>query len=439
MTKQGSLETFCTVSITRDGARNVALVGFLLIGILPLLAGCDSLGIGQDAASDSDGALTVNTIRCENATMVEQVRSFTGIVKAKRTSEMGFERGGRISRLLVSEGDIVKAGQTVAELDRGQLSSKRANIQQALTEARTALNGLSPRAMTTDEIQVALRRVRADLDRVQQEVLARARIANGQAVTSQPMTERLRSVERRIAALDRASQRQQTDSLRQSVTDLQTQLTEVDVQLNAGNLVAPFEAMVALRHVSEGSVVSAGMPVVTLVQQTGLEVWVGIPVDLASGITLEDPVKLTIANQSFAGTVKAKLPQVDRATRTRTVIVQLDKAAEGQILPGEVARVQLRSVTATAGIWLPFSALERADRGLWSVMVVEGDAGQETVARRLIELLFVENDRALVRGTLDDGDRVIADGTHRIVPGQRANSRDVTAEFQSSDSRRDPT
>ncbi|MGK7927765.1 MAG: efflux RND transporter periplasmic adaptor subunit, partial [Spirulina sp.] len=35
-----------------------------------------------------------------------------------------------------------------------------------------------------------------------------------------------------------------------------------------------------------------------------------------------------------------------------------------------------------------------------------------------VEVLNTDGDRVLVRGTLQAGDRVILDGTHRIVSGQ---------------------
>ena len=64
------------------------------------------------------------------------------------------------------------------------------------------------------------------------------------------------------------------------------------------------------------------------------------------------------------------------------------------------------------------------ERGLWSAYVVTLPASPSAqgagsrVARRDVEVLHTEGDRVLVRGMLQPGDRVIASGTHRIVPGQ---------------------
>lgn len=48
--------------------------------------------------------------------------------------------------------------------------------------------------------------------------------------------------------------------------------------------------------------------------------------------------------------------------------------------------------------------------------------GDQIVSRRDVEVLYLEGELARVRGTLDAGDLVIADGTHRVVPGQRVES-----------------
>jgi len=44
--------------------------------------------------------------------------------------------------------------------------------------------------------------------------------------------------------------------------------------------------------------------------------------------------------------------------------------------------------------------------------------------REAVEVLHVTGDRAYVRGTLNDGDRVIADGVHRVAPGTRVTEAD---------------
>ena len=68
---------------------------------------------------------------------------------------------------------------------------------------------------------------------------------------------------------------------------------------------------------------------------------------------------------------------------------------------------------------LPTAALSPGQRGLWSVYVVVGREGYETIESRPVEVLHTEGERVLVRGTIQSKDRVVSGGVQRIVPGQR--------------------
>jgi multidrug efflux pump subunit AcrA (membrane-fusion protein) len=114
------------------------------------------------------------------------------------------------------------------------------------------------------------------------------------------------------------------------------------------------------------------------------------------------------------------LPQVDPTTRTATVILSLNQT-QG-LIPGQVVSLELSQSVPQSGYWLPTEALVQGTRGLWSSYVLGAanpdNPRQFTVKRQDLEVLAIQGDRLLVRGTLTSGDRVIVEGVHRIVPGQ---------------------
>ena len=65
-------------------------------------------------------------------------------------------------------------------------------------------------------------------------------------------------------------------------------------------------------------------------------------------------------------------------------------------------------------------------RGLWTSYVLTKPKVENTnipgnslvLEQRTVEVLHQESDRVLVRGTLQPGDRMVANGVHRLVPGQ---------------------
>jgi multidrug efflux pump subunit AcrA (membrane-fusion protein) len=163
-----------------------------------------------------------------------------------------------------------------------------------------------------------------------------------------------------------------------------------------------------------------------LVQTAGLEARIGLPPEEASRVEIGERVTLDVGGRRFEARVSRLLPELDRRTRTRALVLRFTDA-HAELVPGRVVKMEHESTIPRAGFWLPRESLARGDRGLWSVFVVVpgGNDGSQCVERRDVELMYTENNRVLVRGTLLEGERVVARGTHRIVAGQRVQTVDA--------------
>ncbi len=64
-------------------------------------------------------------------------RRFVGRIEAAAEADLGFEFGGRITELLVEEGDAVPAGAVLARLDRTALIPERAALEAELDATAT--------------------------------------------------------------------------------------------------------------------------------------------------------------------------------------------------------------------------------------------------------------------------------------------------------------
>ncbi len=321
-------------------------------------------------------------------------RDYTGEVVAGRSSSLGFELPGTLERVLVEEGDRVVAGQPLAHLDRRRLRAQRQQLLAQRDVARAAVEEVRQQ-LTLAELQRDRRRQlhaqgaisREDLDQqIHGSAALRSRLVQAEA----------------------------------QVDDAEARLRQIDVDLARSVLVAPFDGTVSRRRLDEGVVVSGGQALITLVESAPLEVRVGVPPDAARGLRPGQRHPVRVGDRRLQATVSALLPELDAGSRTATVVLRLP----AEDLPvGATARLSLRRSETGAGFWLPTTALVAAERGLWSVYVLEpADTAPEQgrrVVRRLVEPLHSEGDRSLVRGTLRPGDRVIAAGTHRVVPGVR--------------------
>ena len=347
-------------------------------------AGCSSV---ETQAASQPELLYVETMAIEPLDRYEVRRVFTGTVRSRRASQLGFERGGTVSKVFVDEGDRVEAGQTIAKLDTAQLRAARRRVAASLEEAQAGV-GIS--TLTADRL---------------------TQLAEEQYISRQ-------SADEARFSLQAAEAKQ---------LQLRAALEQIDVDLRKSRLIAPFSGVVSTRLVDEGTVVAAGSPVIRFRESDEREAVIGLPrtVPVEIGSTEE----LELDGRSFDATVTALVNDVNARTRTVTVILELPNdvaAADGQV----VDLVHRREV-ADSGFWVPTTALTEGLRGMWTVYSVETDGEESVVQREAVEVLHAETDRAFVRGTLEPTERIIATGLHRVVPGQRvdtSNHADAVAE-----------
>jgi RND family efflux transporter MFP subunit len=301
-----------------------------------------------------------------------ETRRFTGEVRSGQASRLGFERGGRVARVVVKEGARVAAGDVLARLDTAQLRAARRRVQAGLEQAR-----------------------------------ARRELSN---LTAQRVGRLAREEFAPVQDADEA--RLGRDAAEARVDELEARLAQIAVDLRKSVLRAPFAGLVSDRLVDEGTVVGPGAPVLRLVHDGGKEAFVGVPVEMLRTLAVGSKHTVVVgeaAPRVVSARVTGLVDDVDPGTRTAGVILKL--SGDVEVAEGEVVRRR-----AARGGWLPLSALEAGLRGLWTVYRVGADG---VAVREAVEILHTDGDRAFVEGTLSDGDHVIARGLHRLVPGQR--------------------
>jgi hypothetical protein len=147
---------------------------------------------------------------------------------------------------------------------------------------------------------------------------------------------------------------------------------------------------------------------------------VGLPPAVASGLRPGESHPVQVGDRRLQASLSALLPELDAASRTVTAVLRLPV---NDLPVGATARLSLERREQGEGFWLPTTALVAAEGGLWSVYVLEPSSGStppaqgQQVGRRLVDIVHSEGERSLVRGTLRPGERVIATGTQRVVPG----------------------
>lgn len=361
--------------------------------MLPRPAGliCASLILGLLwlPGSASADVLPVNATILHEQQHYTVNRHYAGMLSPLRTSLLGFESSGVVALINVQEGDRVAAGDTLIALDMavGRVDLKAA--QAGVANARASL--LAQQA----QLELARSNQRRDADLVARGL--------GAAQRTQELAIQGRVDAARVTMLE---------------TALQSAIAQQDmaaVRFQKLQINAPFAGIIQSRWVDEGTIISPGQTVLTMVEDAGLEARIGLPEAAVAYLQVGKLYQFRVADRQVSGLLKAVLPVADQVTGTMTALFELQ---DRTLFAGVVAELVLTAEVQAAGYWLPLSALAESQRGLWAVLVVK-DAGEgRSVESRLVEVIHRGDDAVYVRGTLRDGELVIVDGTARIVPGQ---------------------
>lgn len=401
---------------------------------LPLRTIAKSEAHPPDAPGHHPPSLPVSVMALTPVNGYTVRREYTGEVKAARTSELGFERSGKLVALEVQAGERVTTGQVIARLDSQNLAAQRELLLAQKAQAAAVLQELQkgPRqeAIATAQFQVAALEDQLALQQTKQgrrETLYQAgAIAREDldevAFEAKALGDRLAAARSQLQELQTGTRPEQVVAQQAVIAQLNAQLADLDITIEKSQLRVPYSGIIGDRLLDEGTVVGVGQAVVRLVEGARPEVEIGIPERIAADLVLGSLESVEIGGQTYPAELKALKPEIDAATRTRPLVLQLDASALKQVAPQQIARLKLEQTVATRGYWLPITALVKGDRGLWSAYaVVEARDGssRNIVERRDLEVLYTEGERALVRGTVEAGDRIIQSGVQRIVPGQR--------------------
>lgn len=347
-----------------------------------VLAGLSFLSPQTDATAKSFAPLTTVSVQPVAFTSGYTVaRRFTGQVEAAARTNLGFEPGGRITHVLVDEGDVVPAGTILARLDTSALIPERAALEADLA------------ALAAD-----------------------AELAGLTLARNNTLTERgFRSV----AAQDEA--RLALARAEAAIEAIRARIAGIDVQLYKLVLSAPFAARIGTRLADPGQTVAPGETILVLFDAAPARARVGLPPDLAAGLQAGDTVALELGGVVHPAQIRHIRPDLDPDTRSRSVVVTLPPRAAPVL--GDTVALIIEQKVDEEGFWAPLSALREGARGSWAVMALETTPEGERARPAAVEVIHSDSRRVFLRGQLPPGARIVTEAPERVAPGQPVMSR----------------
>lgn len=306
---------------------------------------------------------------------------FSGEVRPRIESRLGFRVGGKISARLVDVGASVRKGQPLARLDPTDLAL-------AETGARAQFE-----AAKTDRDLAA-----SDLKRYK-ELAARNFISAAE-------------LHRRQATYDSAASR-----LEQAQANLRNQSNQTGYAV----LTADADGVVTAIDTEVGQVVTPGQPVIRVAQTAEKEVAIGLPedqVDMLRGTSDVSIHTWSEPDRALPGRVREISAAADPVTRTYPTRVSIPNPP-ADLRIGMTAVVSFTRTGETAAIRVPLTALLQ-DRGSNQVWVYQpGQGGSGTVKPVPVTLGEAQGNLIEVRQGLTPGQTIVTAGVHLLKAGQK--------------------
>ena len=322
------------------------------------------LGVG---CTSSDKPRTTDPIRV--GTLVVEPNAdinngiYVGVVEEENSAALSFPVAGTITRIFVNEGDQIRKGDLIAELDPTTSRQTFEAAKAALGQARDAYSRLKKLYDTKSLPEI-------------QWIEAQTKLRQAEAAYG-------------IA----------------------------EKNLNDCKLYAPFSGVVGKKRMAAGETALPGSPVMTLLEIGQVKIRFSVPEQEIASITSDSRVKVSVPalNDSLmvAGQIEKGMV-ANPAAHTYDVRATINNH-ERKLLPGMVCRVNVNPSRPVEGITVPVRAVQQKGNGEKFVWLVQGDS---VVLRPVVIGHFVNNDIVISSG-LHTGDRIVIDGMQKIGQGSK--------------------
>ena len=320
------------------------------------------------------------------------VQNALGTVTALRVATVKARVDGLLQNVLFKEGQAVKAGEVLAEIDPKPLQVQLAQVEGQLARDFAQLNN-----------------AKLDLERYRV-LLAQDSVAKQQLDSQESLVRQYEG----------------------TVKVDQAQVDNAKLQLSYTRVTAPISGRLGLRQVDAGNIVRSSDPLglVVITQIDPITVVFTIPQDNLQRVLqrLNAGEKLAVdawdreqKNKLAVGTLITVDNQIDTATGTIKLKAQLPNP-DGLLFPNQFVNVRMVVETKKDATVIPMAAIQRGAQGT-IVYVVKDD---KTVSLRPVKMGAVENDNVAIESGVKPGEMVVTDGVDRLREGAKV---EVTVPF----------
>ncbi len=441
--------------------RDSAIIGKVFSTSLLFLV-LTSCGKQQPEAKAPPPAVAVEIANLES----DRVRSsseYVGNLEAKERVALAPRVDGRITEIAVQEGDSVKQGDLIVQLQlnreqgevdaaRSQVDVRRADLSNAEAELRAAEADVARAEAAVEQSKADLRQQQAELKLATTNLERTEFLVEQGAQSQQILDDRIRDVDAAKAQTDAlkaalissqkalSASRERVNSASSAIAGQQASLKQAKSQvgiasenLDFNRITAPIDGVVGNIPPKVGDYVEAGEQITSIVEDDTLELNVSVPLEQASKLELGLPVEI-IDREGKAiaeGDISFISPRTDRSSQA--ILVKAVFNNNGRLKDDSFARARI-IWSEESGILIPTAAVSRI-AGKSFVFVAEEtkkeDGTSTLVAKQKpVELGDIQGQSYQVISGLEPGDRLITSGILNLADGTPLDPESETVSSQ---------
>ncbi|KRG38043.1 hypothetical protein ARC20_15500 [Stenotrophomonas panacihumi] len=368
----------------------VAVVVVLAIGARMLRGGHEGRGgqggpnaaQGGDASQDN-GPVPVTAVPATTQDVPVYANAL-GTVTALNTVTVSPQVGGQLLSINFKEGQEVKKGELLAQIDPRTLQA------------------------SYDEAAAAKRQNQALL------ATARSNFARSSAPEYQQY----------VSKTDLDTQRNQVSQYEAAVAANDASMRAAQVQLQYTRITAPIDGIAGIRGVDVGNIVSTSTAIVTLTQIHPIYVSFNLPERQLTAVRegqAQAPLPVAALDRGDAHVISGagKLDVIDNRISAdsgtfgaRAIFDNADNA----LWPGQFVNVRLQLRTIPGGIVVPAQAVQRGPDGDYVYVVQADSTVQMQTVKQGVE---VDDSHVQIASGLKAGQKVVTEGQFRLKPGSK--------------------
>jgi multidrug efflux pump subunit AcrA (membrane-fusion protein) len=358
-------------------------------------------------------------IETVQASAVDDYYEAVGTVRAKHSSVIAARIMGNIVALHVREGDRVRVGQTLVEIENRDAGIQIQKSQAGVREAQGSLDEAARNIRAAESARAAARA---------NETLASTTLNRYQTLFERHSVSPQEFDEVRAKHEVAAAESEGADRLLQATkAKLNQMLARIDqakaevstarVSSSYARLTSPINGIVVAKQADVGSMAMPGAPLLSIENDSDYQLELSVEESQLGKIHLHDQARVEIealGNRELACSVEEIFPASDPASRSYLVKVGLPNVAGAQLRSGLYGKARFISGQRQV-LAIPQTAITQRGQ-LVGVFVVD----QSGVARlRLIKTGKTFGDRVEVLSGLNGGEQIVVDSVASIGDGTR--------------------